>query len=274
MYEGDNLSRVAKAPPDRVIVTQRGPVALVRLSRPSKRNAIDGAMVASLDAIFSAPPEGTRAIVLHADGSHFCAGADLSVFAEIDAAAGVRLSRSVHQAFDRIENGVVPVIAVLHGGVIGGGLELAASAHIRIAERSTYYALPEGTRGIFVGGGGAVRVPRLIGAARMIDMMLTGRTYGADEGQALGLSQYVVENGLGLGTAIQLAERIAANATLTNFAVVQALPRIARADPDTGLLMESLMAALVFGDGAAQKRIADFLQKRAAKVVHRAVTRE
>jgi len=274
MYEGDNLSSAAKASPDRVNVSQRGPVTLVQLSRPSKRNAIDAAMVASLDAIFSAPPEGTRAIVLHGDGSHFCAGADLSVFTEVDAAAGVRLLRSVHQAFDRIENGIAPVIAVLHGGVIGGGLEVAASAHIRIAERSTFYALPEATRGIFVGGGGCVRVPRLVGAARMIDMMLTGRTYSADEGQALGFSQYVVEDGVGLDTAIRLAERIAANATLTNFAVVQALPRIARADPDIGLLMESLMATLVIGDSAAQKRIADFLQKRAAKVAHPAVTRE
>ena len=274
MYEGDNVGRPEKARPDRVIVTQRGPVTLVRLSRPSKRNAIDAAMATSLYGVFRAPPEGTRAIVLHGDGSHFCAGADLSVFSGIDAAAGVRLSRGVHQVFDRVENGVAPVIAVLHGGVIGGGLELAASAHIRIAERSTYYALPEGTRGIFVGGGGAVRVPRLIGAARMIDMMLTGRTYSAEDGQALGFSQYVVENGLGFGTATELAERIAANATLTNFAVVQALPRIARADPDTGLLMESLMAALVIGDGAAQKRIADFLQKRAAKVIHRAPTSE
>jgi enoyl-CoA hydratase/carnithine racemase len=274
MYDGDNLSSTAKPSPDRVIVSQRGPVTLVRLSRPSKRNAIDVAMVASLDAIFSAPPEGTRAIVLHGEGSHFCAGADVSVFAEIDAAASVRLLRSVHQTFDRIENGVVPVIAVLHGGVIGGGLEVAASAHIRISERSTFYALPEATRGIFVGGGGSVRVPRLIGAARMIDMMLTGRTYGAEEGQSLGFSQYVVDNGAGLNTAIHLAERIAANATLTNLAIVQALPRIARADPDTGLLMESLMATLVIGDSAAQKRIADFLQKRAAKVAHQAVTRE
>ena len=96
-------------------------------------------------------------------------------------------------------------------------------------------------RGIFVGGGGAVRVPRLIGTSRMIDMMLTGRTYSAVEGGALGFSQYVVEDGQGVSKAIELAERISANATLSNFAVVQALPRIARSDPDAGLLMESLM---------------------------------
>ena len=122
----------------------------------------------------------------------------------------------------------MPVIAVLHGAVIGGGLELAAAAHIRVAEHGAYYALPEGTRGIFVGAGGAVRIPRLIGTARMIDMMLTGRTYSASDGASLGFSQYLVGDGQGLARAIALAEGIAANAVLSNFAIVQALPRISR----------------------------------------------
>ena len=87
------------------------------------------------------------------------------------------------------------MVAVLHGAVVGGGLELAAACHLRVAERSAYYALPEGQRGIFVGGGGSVRLPRLIGVARMIDMMLTGRTLSAEEGQAIGLSHYLVEHG-------------------------------------------------------------------------------
>ena len=68
-----------------------------------------------------------------------------------------------HRVFERVQFGRVPVVAVLHGAVIGGGLELAAAAHVRVAERSAFYALPEGQRGIFVGGGGAVRLPRLIG---------------------------------------------------------------------------------------------------------------
>ena len=113
------------------------------------------------------------------------------------------------------------------GAFIGGCLEIAAAAHIRVAERSAFDALPKGVRGIFVGGGGAVRVPRLVGISRMIDMMLTGRTYGAVEGAALGFSHYLVEDGQGISKAVELAERIAANATLSNFAVVQALPRIA-----------------------------------------------
>ena len=86
-----------------------------------------------------------------------------------------------HRAFDHLQFGRVPVVAVLHGAVVGGGLELACAAHVRVAETSTFYALPEGQRGIFVGGGASVRVPRLIGAHRMADMMLTGRVYSAEE---------------------------------------------------------------------------------------------
>ena len=97
-----------------------------------------------------------------------------------------------------MEGGDLPVVSVLRGAVIGGGLELAAATHIRLAEPSTFYALPEGQRGIFVGGGGSIRIPRLIGVARMADMMLTGRTYGAADGGAIGLSQYLPAEGQGL----------------------------------------------------------------------------
>jgi enoyl-CoA hydratase/carnithine racemase len=160
------------------------------------------------------------------------------------------------------------VVAVLHGAVVGGGLELAASAHIRVAERGTFYALPEGSRGIFVGGGASVRIPRLIGVSRMMDMMLTGRTYGAEDGATLGFSHYLVEPAEGLAKGLELAKRVAANAPLTNFAVIQALPRVARADPETGLLLESLMFSVAAADDEAKMRLRAFLDKRAPKVSH------
>ena len=254
--------------PETLITSQRGPVTLLRLSRAGKRNALDPEMIAGIESFFRYPPAGTRAIVLHGDGRHFCAGADLSAIADTTAAAGMHHSRAWHRAFEQIEHGQVPVVAVLHGAVIGGGLELAAAAHIRVAERSAYYALPEGTRGIFVGGGGSVRIPHLIGTTRMMDMMLTGRTYGAEEGAPLGFSQYVVADGDGLAKGIELAERIAANAVLSNVAVVQALPRIARADQETGLLMESLMVAVAVSDDETKTRLHAFLEKRAPKVAH------
>src|SRR5690606_5774869 len=113
------------------------------------------------------------------------------------------------------------------GAVVGGGLELASSAHIRVAEESAFYALPEGKRGLFVGGGGSVRISRLIGVARMTDLMLTGRVLSAQEGHAAGVSQYLVENGKGLEKALELAKSIASNAAMTNYAVMHMLPRIA-----------------------------------------------
>ena len=162
------------------------------------------------------------------------------------------------------------MVAVLHGAVVGGGLEIAAACHIRVAEASAYYALPEGSRGIFVGGGGAVRLPRLIGTARMTDMMLTGRSYSAEEGQAIGISHYLVPAGAGLAKGIELAKQVAGNAPMTNFAVTHVLPRIAAADPAAGYLTEALISAIAQGDAEAKARLKAFLEKRAAKTAARA----
>ena len=252
--------------PSSLFVELRGETAVLRLSRTKKRNAIDRMMAEGIDRFFGELPQGIRAVVIHGEGDHFSAGVDLSMMAESDASFALFGSRSIHRVLERIEQCTVPVIAVLRGAVIGLGLELAAAAHIRVAERDTFYALPEGTRGIFVGGGAAVRVPRLIGVPRMMDMMLTGRTYGAEEGVALGLSQYLVEPGEGLAKGFALATQISTNAPLSNYAVLQALPRIARADPDVGFLLESLMAAIAVADDEAKLRLRAFLEKRAQKV--------
>ncbi len=254
--------------PDTLTCTIDGEVAIIRLSRPDKRNALDDITVRGLGRFFADPPAGVRAAVLHGEGAHFSAGLDLSSLTDRDTEAGIGHSRAWHRAFEHIEFGDLPVVAALHGAVVGGGLELAASAHIRVAERGAFFALPEGSRGIYVGGGASVRLARLIGVHRMMDMMLTGRTYGAEEGVALGFAQYLVEPGEGLAKAVALAKRTAENAPLTNFAILQALPRIAAADPQAGLLMESLMAAIAQGSDEAKSRLRDFLEGRAAKVSH------
>ena len=238
----------------------------LRLNRPGKRNAINDALVAQLHSAFIHLPEATRVVVLSGEGEHFCAGLDLSELGERSVAEGVVHSRSWHAAFQQIQFGRVPVIAVLHGAVVGGGLELASSTHVRVAEASTFYGLPEGQRGLFVGGGGSARIPRLIGAARMADMMLTGRVYDAEEGARIGLSQYVVEAGQGLTKAMALAEKVALNAPLSNFAVMHALPRIAEMGLDEGLFTESLMAAIAQGDDAAKSRMRAFLDGKAGKL--------
>jgi len=251
---------------DLLRVEVRGAVVHVRLDRPAKRNAVSDALVAQLHTCFVNLPDATRAVVLSGEGDHFCAGLDLAEVSERSVAEGIFHSRSWHAAFERVQFGKVPVVAVLHGAVVGGGLELAASCHVRVAEPSAFYGLPEGQRGLFVGGGGSARIPRLIGTARMTDMMLTGRVYDAQEGHAVGISHYLVQPGEGLAKAFALAERIAANAPLSNFAVMHALPRIADMAQDEGLFVESLMAAIASGDEAAKLRVRAFLEGRAAKV--------
>jgi enoyl-CoA hydratase/carnithine racemase len=244
----------------------RGAIAVLRLDRAAKRNALNDEIVLGLETFFRNLPDEIRAVVLHGAGDHFSAGLDLSELKSHNIAEAVHHSASWHRVFDQIEFGRAPVVGVLHGAVVGGGLELAAATHVRVAERSTYYALPEGVRGIFVGGGGSVRVPRLIGISRMMNMMLTGHVYNADEGQALGISHHLVEPGEGLAKGIELATKIASNAPLTNFAVMHALPRIAEQDRESGYLMEALMAAIASGDEHAKQRVKDFLEKRAPKV--------
>jgi len=244
-----------------------GPIAHLSLARAEKRNALDDVTVLGLETFFTRLPPDLRAVVMTGEGEHFSAGLDLSeVAGKRDPLDAALHSRMWHRAFEAIEFGRAPVIVALHGAAVGGGFELAAAAHIRVAERSAYYGLPEGQRGIFLGGGGSVRIARLIGVARVMDMMLTGRTLSAEEGQAAGATQYLVENGKGFETAMALAAKAASNTATTNFAVLHALPRIAESGPASGLLTESLMAALAESSGEAKQRLKDFLEKRAAKV--------
>jgi enoyl-CoA hydratase/carnithine racemase len=247
-------------------VTHEADILIVRLTRPTKRNALNDDTVLALEKVFSEIPDGVKAAVIHGEGEHFCAGLDLSELTERDAVEGVQHSRMWHRALDRIQFGSVPVVAALHGAVVGGGLELAAACHIRVAEASVFFALPEGQRGIFVGGGGSVRLPKLIGVARMADMMLTGRVYNAQEGAAIGFAQYVVGQGEGYAKALALAEKIAQNTPMTNYAITHVLPRIAELGQDQGLLMESLTAAIAQSAPEAKARVQAFLDKKAKKV--------
>jgi enoyl-CoA hydratase/carnithine racemase len=203
-----------------------------------------------------------RVAVPTGTAGHFCSGLDLSEQAVRDAEATMRHSRAWHAVMERIQFGGLPVVSALFGAVIGGGLELATATHVRIAEPSTIFQLPEGRRGIYEGGGASVRVGRIIGADRMTEMMLTGRRYGADEGLALGLAHYSVGDGEALPLTMDLAGKIAANAPLSNYVMIQALARIADISKTDGLFTESLCAALTQTGPDAQEGLRAFLDKR------------
>jgi len=234
----------------------------VTLARPEKRNAISDRLLAAIDQAFAATPEDARVILLAADGEHFCAGLDLTEHQHREPFGVMKHSQGWHRVFNRIQNGGIPVVAALHGAVIGGGLELAAATHVRVAEPDTIYQLPEGRHGIFVGGGASVRVAKLIGAGRMCEMMLTGRILDADEGQRLGLSHYVVGRGEGLAKAQQLAQRIAENAPMANWAMVTAIGRIDNMASDDGFFVESLTAAVTQTNPEIAGRIGHFLSRK------------
>jgi enoyl-CoA hydratase/carnithine racemase len=239
-----------------------GPIATVRLTRADKRNALNEEMVLALEAFFADPPPSVQAAVLQAEGEHFCAGLDLAQQQRRTPFETMEHSRLWHRAFERIEHGRIPVVAALHGAVIGGGLELALAAHVRVAAPSTFYAMPEGGLGIFVGGGGSVRIGRILGPDRLREMMLTGRRLDAADGQRLGLSHELAEADAVDERARALAERIAGNAPLTNRLMLTALPRIGDMSRGDGFWAEALTAALTAATDDAHEGLQAFLEKR------------
>lgn len=242
-----------------------GDIATLTFDRAEKRNAINDALLEEMDRFFSKPPEGVNAVVLTGSGGHYCAGLDLAEHEQRPPVEGVYHSRNWHRVMDAIEFGNLPVVSAMTGAVIGGGLEIAASTHVRIAEPSVQFQLPEGRRGIFVGGGATVRVGRLLGADRMREMMLTGRKINAEQGVQLGLAHYAVGEGEALPLARKLARRIADNAPFSNYLMMQAIPRINDMPRDTGLFAESLAAAMSQTSDGAKEGLRAFLEKREPK---------
>ena len=194
-----------------ILVEKRGAVTTVTINRPAARNAIDRATAAALaDAFraFDADPDAAVAVLCGAQG-HFCAGADLKSFAadpdewqlseEGDAPLGpTRMLLSK------------PVIAAVSGYAVAGGLELALWCDLRVVEKSASLGVFCRRWGVPLIDGGTIRLSRLIGHSRALDLILTGRAVGADEALAIGLANRVVEDGQSRAAAEALAAQIAA----------------------------------------------------------------
>jgi enoyl-CoA hydratase/carnithine racemase len=250
------------------ITEQDNGVLLVTLNRAAKRNALDSATIEELVDFFTAAPRaGVRAIVLAGSGDHFCAGLDLVEHHREDRSPAdfMHLCLRWHEAFNKMEYGGVPIIAALKGAVVGGGLELASAAHIRVMDNTTYFALPEGQRGLFTGGGATIRVTDLVGKARMIDMMLTGRVYQGTEAVNIGLAQYQTD-GSSLDMALELAQKAAENLPLSNFAICSAVSHMRNMSAMDAAYAESVVAGVVNTQPDARARLAAFADKSAARV--------
>lgn len=243
-----------------------GPVALIGLNRPDKRNAIHPELQEQLHRLVVRAGEEAKCGVLFGHGKCFCSGLDLRWASTRWSDTSTRdpyLARADYR--DAIGRGPIPFVAAIHGATLGGGLELASACHVRVGDETSYFGLPEGKRGIYIGGGGSVRVARIIGFSRMQDLMLTGRIVRAEEGTRWGILNYVVPTGQHLGKATELAHRIAENAPLTNFAVCNALPRLQDMSYGDGLWFERVVAEYVRSPETVE-RIAEFLDHGAPRV--------
>lgn len=247
---------------ENLLVSINDGIAHVRLNRPAKRNAVNAGLLQDLESCFDSLPAEATVVVISGEGAHFSAGLDLSEHQVRTPFEVLQISQRWHRVFQKVQFGGRPVVTAMHGAVVGGGLELATSTHVRVAETSTFYQLPEGQRGIFVGGGASVRVAKIIGPDRMTEMMLTGRSYDAEEGLRLGLSHYVVPEGKGLEEAFRLARQIAGNAPLSNWASITAVANIADMSMANGLYTESLAAAIAQSSDEAHRRMNEFLNQK------------
>lgn len=189
---------------------RNGPVLVVTIDRPQARNAVDRATAAALaDAFRGFESDGSAHVaVLTGAGGSFCAGADLKAVAagtgnrtEPDGDAPMGISRMQLQK---------PVIAAVEGHAVAGGLELALWCDLRVAARSAVFGVFCRRFGVPLIDGGTLRLARLIGQSRALDMVLTGRAVGADEALAFGLANRLVEDGEALPAAVSLAHQIAA----------------------------------------------------------------
>jgi (methylthio)acryloyl-CoA hydratase len=245
-----------------LLVERREQIAIVTLNRPDKRNALSEALWAELKKTFENFDRDVRCVVLAGAGKHFCAGLDLSEHRRREPFDSIFMSRFAHATLDAIQFGGRPVVTAMQGAVIGGGLEVATATHVRVADETAFYQLPEGRRGFYVGGGASVRVAKIIGSGRMVEMMLTGRTLDSAAGERLGLSHYIVPPSKALEKAIELAAAIAKNAQIPNYLIVQAIPRIEDMSASDGLWTESIAQAVSMTSEDARAGIDAFFGRR------------
>ncbi|WP_047985027.1 enoyl-CoA hydratase [Ornithinibacillus californiensis] len=207
--------------------------------------------------------EKVKAIILRGDGRFFSAGADIKEFTSLQEASDYQsLSEYGQQLFDRIENFSIPVIAAIHGAVLGGGMELAMACHIRIVTEKTKLGLPELSLGIIPGFAGTQRLPRYVGTAKAYEMILTGEPISAKEAYEFGLvNQIVVEEEV-FNVAKTLASKIASKSRPTINRIMQLIPYAKPENFANGVKAEAVAFGEIFGSEDAKEGVQAFIEKR------------
>ncbi len=258
---GEDASRAAY---DGVLVRRFGHVAELVLDRPAARNAISTALARSLSAACAAvaADPAVRAVVLSATGAAFCVGADLKERAGLTDNELLAQRPAFRAAFGGVLGLPQPTVAAVHSYALGGGLELALSCDLIVADETAVLGLPEVTVGLVPGGGGTQLALRRLGAARAADLVLTGRRVEIEEAERLGLVDRRVPAGEARPAAMELAQRIAANSPVGVRAAKRALRTGAGVDLAAGLEIEDAAWRTVAFSADRKEGIAAFNSKR------------
>jgi enoyl-CoA hydratase len=240
-------------------------LAIVTVNRPDKLNALNADTVRELDRVIDEvrADDAVRAVILTGAGEKaFVAGADIAELAKMGPIDGVRISRDGQDTFRRLERLPKPVIAAVNGFALGGGLELALACHIRVASSRAKFGLPEVKLGIIPGYGGTIRLPRLVGRGRALELMLTGEMIGADEAHRIGLVNRVEEPDNLLDAARAMARAIAANGPVAIALALESVDRGMSTTIDDGQVLESNLFGLLASTEDMREGMGAFLEKR------------
>ena len=237
-----------------VEVRRDGDVCVVTLQREAKLNAISTAVERALDAALdSEEVAASGCVVLTGAGRAFSAGADITEFAERDPEAIARYYRETGGVYERVAALPQPTIAAIHGWCLGGGLELALAADLRIADETAVLGFPEVGLGILPSSGGTARAARILGPARAKELILVGERVDAHRALALGLVSEVVAPQLALERSLELARRLAGLPRLAVSVAKQAIDAVPDASRDAAVLIERLAYGLLAQTPAARE---------------------
>jgi enoyl-CoA hydratase len=247
-------------------------IAVVMVNRPDKLNALNAATVRQLDEVLREvrADDAVRAVILTGSGDKaFVAGADIGELAKMGPIDGVQVSRAGQDTFRLLERMPKPVIAAVNGFALGGGLELALACHVRLASSRAKFGLPEVRLGIIPGYGGTVRLPRLVGRGRALELILTGEMIDAAEALRIGLINRVEEPEALLDAARGMARRMIANGPIAIALALEAVDRGMSTTIDDAQVLESRLFGLLASTEDMREGMEAFLQKRKAEFRNR-----
>ncbi|HEX6066870.1 MAG TPA: enoyl-CoA hydratase-related protein [Longimicrobiales bacterium] len=250
-----------------ILVENRDDIAIVTVHRPDKLNALNAETVNELRTALQgvAADVAVRAVILTGSGEKsFVAGADIAELAQMTPLSGIDVSRQGQDTFRLLETMRKPVIAAVNGFALGGGLELALACHFRVASENAKFGLPEVKLGIIPGYGGTVRLPRVIGRGRALEMILTGDMIDAQEAYRIGLVNHVHPQAELLGAAEQLAKKIAANGPVAVALAIEAVDHGYHASTEDALRLEAKLFGLLASTQDMREGMGAFLEKRKA----------